>query len=149
MLRLNDFIKTKYTNNYKNILFYVFVVELLLIPSFLEKIININKFNFELLSNGLSEPLLSIITYLVPFLELLASLLLLSKKHFVKGVLMIFIIFTAFIFYLIYLRYVLGKYECSCGGILNYLNFEFHLCLNIYITIQSFLILKNNHRANS
>lgn len=77
----------------------------------------------------------TVISWLIPLLELLIVIMLAFEKYRQKGFLFSLLIMTVFTIYITYMILFIPHLPCSCGGILKELSWNNHLLFN------SFLIL--------
>ena len=93
------------------------------------KVINIEAFKFNIIRTAVfPDYMVNAITYLVILIESTVVLFLLFKRR--KGLILFAISMFIFSVYIIFLN-INGRYEvCGCGGILNGLEFKYHLLIN-------------------
>lgn len=116
-------------------LLYYFILLFLSYTS-LNKIMNLDSFQMNLMKTGLfQESAASELSLLVITSEFLVILLLLfNKKAGTAVVTMMITVFTVYIFFL----QTNGLYEvCGCGGVLNGLEFKYHLLINLSLITAS------------
>jgi uncharacterized membrane protein YphA (DoxX/SURF4 family) len=78
------------------------------------------------------------ITYGLPVLEIILSIILFfpaMQKYALLGAFILMALFTIYVFALIY---GYKHLPCSCGGLLEELSWKQHLILNIFLTITAF-----------
>lgn len=100
------------------------------------KLIKIDSFRTNLIKTTLFSPdLADVISILVIILEIILILALIFFKK--KGLFFCFLTMTIFTIYISFLRFK-GLYEvCGCGGVLNGLQYIYHLLINISLIIGS------------
>jgi hypothetical protein len=107
---------------------------LLFVYAAISKLINYNLFVFTLSQSPLISSSKSSIAWLIPCTELIISLLLFVPrwKHF--GLLSSAILMSIFTIYIGYMLLFVPELPCSCGGIIQKLNWKEHLVFNIFFT---------------
>ena len=106
------------------------------------KILNIQALRFNIARTGVfPDSWLIFLPYLIFSLEFaVVGFLLFNKKLGVLFFALTIFIFSAYIIFL----YNTGRYEvCGCGGILNGLNFQYHLAINLFFLLLSIFVLFN------
>lgn len=104
------------------------------------KMINIPAFRFNIARTGVfPTSWLTVLPYIVVGMELcIVGFLLLKKK---TGVILFALALLSFSMYITYL-YNSGRYEvCGCGGILNGLDFKYHIAINLSFLFLAILVL--------
>ena len=76
-----------------------------------------------------------ILSWLIPSVEILISLMLLIPRFRKVGLLASFILMTSFTIYIAYMLITSPYLPCSCGGVINKLSWEGHLWLNIFLML--------------
>lgn len=106
------------------------------------KLMNIEAFRFNLARTGMyPDSWLLILPYFIVSMELSVVAFLLFQRNL--GIPLFGFVMTVFTAYIIYLFYS-GRYEiCGCGGILNGLQFEYHLTVNLFLVILSIIAIVN------
>ena len=110
------------------------------------KVLNVEAFRFNLARTAVfPEFLLPVLPYMIIGLEFFIEYLLFFKPNVgVKVFAFTMLIFSAYISVLFYY----GRYEvCGCGGILNGLEFKYHLIINLVFALLAFVVIriqKNN-----
>ena len=104
------------------------------------KILNLESFRINLMKTSLfNEDFAKIFSLIVIGLEFLIIILLLFFKKI--GLIIFTLTILIFTTYISYLRFK-GLYEiCGCGGILNGLQYQYHLYINISLILGSFFCL--------
>ena len=100
-----------------------------------------------------SSPLLKnasfILSWLIPFTELVITLLLFIPASRQTGLFYSFLLMSLFTAYIAYMVLNASQLPCSCGGILQQLSWQQHLLLNIILSILAatgYLLEKTNKR---
>lgn len=106
------------------------------------KLLNIDALRFNLARTGIyPDSWLVVLPYAIVALEFFVVGFLLFRKRI--GIPLFASIMTFFTGYILYLFYT-GRYEvCGCGGVLNGLEFEYHLGINISFIILSIIAMFN------
>lgn len=100
------------------------------------KYMNIESFRMNLVKTSLfSIKTAHFFSYIIILLEIVAVAFLLFFKK--KGLLLFSFIMLVFTLYISFLRFK-GIYEvCGCGGILNGLQYKYHLLINFFLILSS------------
>ena len=114
--------------------------------TFLKKVLDISQFESVLLKSTLIEAYqVEALLYVIPIIELITVILLLSKK-FILGLYLSFFLTLTFTAYLIILNDFSFYEGCSCGGIFYNLSYSEHLVMNLFFlgvsTVSIFLYNK-------
>lgn len=114
----------------------------------MNKFLALKSFQINLLKTGVFGNNTTIyLSYFVIIVEFLVLLFLVFNKKF--GTLFMIIMLSVFTIYISFLR-LYGRYEvCGCGGILNGLQFKYHLIINILLISFSYLIYNSYKKSNS
>ena len=109
--------------------FYLFLIFFFCYTS-VNKLMNLNSFRTNLIKTSLfTDAEASWFSILVILIEIFVILVLIFKKRL--GLMLITLLLLIFTLYISYLRFK-GLYEvCGCGGILNGLDYKYHLIINI------------------
>ena len=83
------------------------------------------------LLEAISEPL----SYIVPLVELVIAVLLISTKHKLKALYAATGLMALFTIYIIAILFINKETPCGCGGIIQALNWPQHIILNISYVI--------------
>jgi len=128
-------------------LIYYFLI-LFISYTFMNKLSALHSFQVNLLKTGLySLDVAKQLSYLVLAGELGVLIALLFFKK--AGSVLLFAMLTVFTLYICLLR-LLGRYEvCGCGGVLNGLEFRYHLLINLGLVVLSWLLLKDSIKKNN
>ncbi|WP_395051965.1 MauE/DoxX family redox-associated membrane protein [Flavobacterium sp.] len=117
---------------------YTAVNKLMNLESFRTNLVKTSVFTFEI-ANYFS--------YLVIILEIFVVIILLFFKQ--KGLLLFCFIILIFTLYISFLNFK-GFYEvCGCGGILNGLQYKYHLLINLSLIISSLYCYLILNKANN
>ena len=111
------------------------------------KLINHATFEVILFQSPLAKDYRSIISWVVPGIELVIVVLLLLEKSRRFGLLLSLFLMLVFTCYISYMILFIPSLPCSCGGILKELSWNSHLILNGFIIcsiIISLVSLKNH-----
>jgi uncharacterized membrane protein YphA (DoxX/SURF4 family) len=112
---------------------------ILFIYTGLNKMIDIDKFKFEMGRSPFIQNINEFIAYTVPTGEMLLALLLIIKRTRLLGLYLSFALmalFTGYIWLMLNYSYDL---PCSCGGILEKMSWKDHLFFNVGFTILSLI----------
>jgi putative oxidoreductase len=102
----------------------------------LSKLLNLEKFVRDMKSQPLPDVVSGSLVVLLPFSEVLISGLLFFKKTRLRGLLLSLILMISFIIYIVtVLTGGFDKVPCSCGGVIEWLNWEEHLLLNLFFVL--------------
>jgi hypothetical protein len=121
---------------------YYFLI-LFISYTMMNKLLAIKSFQVNLLKTGLFDNATAIyLSYIVIITECLVLLILIFRKK--TGTILLLIMFVIFTIYISVLRYY-GRYEvCGCGGVLNGLEFKYHLIINLALVFFSYLLFNAN-----
>jgi uncharacterized membrane protein YphA (DoxX/SURF4 family) len=118
---------------------YVEIISALLIILFiytgLNKLLDHNKFQFQLGQSPFIEPMAGFISIALPAGELVIAALLIFKRTRLPGLyasIFLMALFTAYVYIMLRFSYDL---PCSCGGVLEALSWESHLIFNSVYTV--------------
>jgi len=84
-------------------------------------------------------PFGTIIAWIVPFLEIAIVLLLVWPAYRRRGLLMGTLLMAIFTCYIAYMLLTQSKLPCTCGGILDQMNWREHFFFNLFITLISLI----------
>ena len=115
--------------------FYLFFI-FFFCYTLVNKLINIHSFRTNLIKTSLfDENSAYYFSYFVLFIEFSVIITLLFLKE--KGLLLFCFVILIFTLYISYLKFK-GYYEvCWCGGILNGLQYKYHLSINLSLIVSS------------
>ena len=122
---------------------------LLFIYAAVSKLADFQKFQVRLGKSPLLAPFVSAVTWLVPSTEVLIALLLTIKRFQLAALYFSFSLMIAFTVYIITILNFSEYIPCSCGGILQNMNWHQHLVFNsifIILGIVAVLIYPNNEK---
>ncbi len=102
----------------------------------LTKWINFNHFSRSMLSQPLPYALTNVLIYLIPFIEIVAALLLIPQHTRQLGLWITSLLMIAFTAYVVYIKLsALENTTCPCGGLFSQLNWNQHTWVNSLLTI--------------
>jgi hypothetical protein len=112
----------------------------------INKLMKLDSFRMNILKTGVfSENTIKYLSVFVVSIELITVVLLLTKKRI--GILLFTGLMITFTFYVTYLR-ANGLYEvCGCGGVLNRLEYKYHLMINLFFVIISSVLVVNEYKT--
>jgi hypothetical protein len=112
----------------------------------INKLMKLDSFRMNILKTGVfSENTIKYLSVFVVSIELITVVLLLTKKRI--GILLFTGLMITFTFYVTYLR-ANGLYEvCGCGGVLNGLEYKYHLMINLFFVIISSVLVVNEYKT--
>lgn len=118
------------------------------------KIIDYSKFRIQLGQSPILSPFADWISFLIPFSEFVIAFFLVFRRTRFLGLLSSFILMVLFSFYIYIILHYSAFIPCSCGGILEKMNWNQHLIFNVLFTVLAgiaLLILPkySNHETNS
>lgn len=114
---------------------------LLFVYTALNKLIEHTKFELVLKKSPLLEGYAVEVSWLLPIAEIIVSFLLLfpaMRKYGLYGAAVLMVLFTL---YIVYMLLFTPNLPCSCGGVLEGLNWTQHLLFNIFFLLLSILAL--------
>lgn len=88
------------------------------------------------------KPFAGILRWAVPITEILIAVMLLTKKYRLLGLYGSLALMLAFTFYVGGILQFNKELPCSCGGIIDKLNWPQHLVFNIIFTILAFIAIR-------
>jgi hypothetical protein len=103
------------------------------------KLLDYTKFSVELGKSPLLTAFAGYVAWSIPVIEIGIALLLTFKRSRLAG---LYASFTIMILFTVYITYILlfSPYvPCSCGGVLQHLNWRTHLLFNIFFVLLSAL----------
>jgi hypothetical protein len=112
---------------------------------------DINLFQGQMIQSPLLPlSLIKILSYAVPFFELVVVALLIFDKTKGIGFHLSYFIMLLFTLYLITLVMFFGhNIPCACGGILGNMGYTTHIILNVFFTLLSFLAIILNKQTKN
>ena len=115
------------------------IISILLIILFVyaatSKLLDYHKFQVQLSQSPILTAFSRQIAMLIPALEILISILLVTKKFRLPGLYASFTLLLLFIGYIIAITKFSSYIPCSCGGILENFGWNAHLLLNIFFGV--------------
>lgn len=99
------------------------------------KLADYSTFSLQLSKSPFISPLVKLVAWEIPTIELIAAFLLAIKNTKLLGLyisLFLMTLFTAYIYAMLHYSYYI---PCSCGGILSAMNWDQHLVFNAVFTI--------------
>lgn len=139
--------------NKRNFLYYFnnftwYLLVFLFTYTGVSKIINHATFEVTLFQSPLAKDYRSIISWVVPGIELIIVLLLFPEKSRRLGLLLSLLLMLVFTCYIAYMVLFIPNLPCSCGGILKELSWNNHLLLNSFIIVSIIISLAGltNHK---
>ena len=112
---------------------------LLFVYAAFSKLINHQGFVHALQNSPLLQSFSKTLSWLVPGIEILVSVLLLSPSLKKTGLLWSALLLSGFTGYIAYMLLFIPNLPCSCGGILNNMTWKQHLVFNSCCTLLAFL----------
>ncbi|WP_141675536.1 MauE/DoxX family redox-associated membrane protein [Formosa haliotis] len=139
----------KWVQKHRN--FIIEIISNLLVVLFLyaaiSKLINFEHFSWQLSQSPYISPLSSLLSWLIPVVEILIAITLISKKYRTLGLYSSLIILTAFTLYIFSVLKFSDNIPCSCGGVLSNLSWKNHLIFNLaFILFTIFGILFQSYK---
>ena len=140
------------TDKLKNgtVLFISYLFILLFVYAAVSKFLDYDNFQVQLGQSPLLSAYAGFVVWMIPLLELVIAVLLAVKQFRVIGLyasLGLMVLFSSYIYLILnYSSYV----PCSCGGILEKMNWHEHLYFNLFFTLLSLFalfLLQNTKRS--
>lgn len=120
---------------------YVEIISALLIILFIytgiNKMMDIDKFKYEMGRSPFIENMSSFIAYTLPAGEIVLALLLIIKRTKLLGLYLSFMLMAFFTGYIWLMLNYASDLPCSCGGIISQLSWNEHLVFNACFTIMT------------
>ncbi len=112
------------------------------------KVLNLDAFKFNIARTAVfPEYFINVIPYLVIILEFTVIIFLIFRKKI--GTILFAASMLIFSIYII-LLYQHGRYEvCGCGGVLNGLEFRYHLLINLIFLLLALSVIYLNHKIKT
>lgn len=88
----------------------------------------------------------SFLSWAVPTIEIVISILLFVPRFRKTGLLFSFSLMTLFTAYIGYMLITSSHLPCSCGGVISKLSWQQHLWLNIFLTLLAATAMYLNNR---
>jgi uncharacterized membrane protein YphA (DoxX/SURF4 family) len=105
----------------------------------ISKLADFQKFQAQIGQSSLLAPFAGIVTWLIPTLEVLFATLLTIRKFQLTAMYLSFTLMAIFTFYVVIIQNFSEYIPCSCGGILQNMNWHQHLVFNIYFMLLAFV----------
>lgn len=122
---------------------------LLFVYAAASKLLDFENFKAQLGQSPILSPFAGMIVWLVPFLEIAVSILLFSKTYRTLGLtlaLSLMVMFSAYIFIILHF----GSFvPCSCGGILEKMNWRQHFIFNLIFVLLAAIGFALSYSSNS
>ena len=99
------------------------------------KLIDHSFFKSSILQSPIISNYATVISWLIPLLELSIVVMLSFAKYRQKGLLFSLLLMTVFTVYIIYMILFIPHLPCSCGGILKELSWSSHLLFNSFLVL--------------
>jgi len=117
----------------------------------LSKLLDFNKFKYQLSQSPFIANSSGYIAWLIPFGEILISILLIRKRTRFAGLYFSFFLMLLFSGYLFIMLKYSSYLPCSCGGVLSSMSWKQHLVFNLVFTglsLSGILIQNRNQTKN-
>ena len=99
------------------------------------KLIDHEVFEAAILRSPIIRPQATIISWLIPMIELLIVVMLLLQQYRKAGLLLSLLLLTIFTAYIGYMILFIPDLPCSCGGVLKELSWNNHLLFNSFFIL--------------
>jgi hypothetical protein len=120
----------------------LFLLILLWVYAAASKLIDYPRFERQMQRQALLPFMKSLLIYLLPWSELmLAGMLCFEKTQKIGLISSLILLFTFTSYIVLALTNSLGKYPCSCGGILEHMGWTAHLFFNLFFLGLTFIII--------
>lgn len=106
----------------------------LFIYAALSKLLEFDKFKYQLSQSPFIANSSRFIVWVIPFVEILISVLLISKRTRFAGLYLSFFLMLLFTGYLFIMLKYSSYLPCSCGGVLSYMSWKQHFVFNLVFT---------------
>lgn len=113
------------------------------------KLADVEKFRYALSRSPLLSGSESIVAVLLPLIELFVSGLLYFESSRQKGFQASLILLLAFTIYLVCMLFTNKNLPCTCGGVIQQLNWREHIALNVFfilLTVTALLFHRKNKK---
>ena len=114
-----------------------FLFILLFVYAALMKLLDVEKFTVQLGQSPLLMAFAPLIAWVVPIIELIVAALLIFSRFRLVGLYASFTLMVMFTVYIIIVLNLASHVPCSCGGILEDMNWTQHLIFNIWFVLLS------------
>jgi uncharacterized membrane protein YphA (DoxX/SURF4 family) len=108
---------------------------LLFVYAAVSKWLDFEKFRAQLGQSPLLSWIAGVVAWLIPFLELIISIILLFSAYRYLALFISFSLMCIFTFYIIVIMNFSDYVPCSCGGILKNMNWTTHLIFNCCVSV--------------
>lgn len=125
--------KTKFNKIYVPGISYFLVV--LFVYTAVSKLLDIGIFQSQMAQSEMLQPYTNLLSWLVPLSELVLAGLLLSKPTRSIGLMGSFVLMLGFSFYVYLIMTYSPSLPCSCGGILQEMDWPAHLIFNLSVSL--------------
>ena len=133
----------------KGIFFVRMLLILLLVYAAVSKLLDFHDFDVQLKKSPMLAPNADWIVWIVPFSELLVSILLLVPRYVLLGLYSSFSLLVGFTTYIVLVLHFTENIPCSCGGILESLGWTEHIVFNLFFIVMAVLaIFLITHQKN-
>lgn len=105
------------------------------------KFLDRNSFEAVLLQSPIIRNYALVISYALPVIEILISVLLLLEKYRYRGFILSLMALSIFTSYIGYLILFVPNLPCSCGGVLKELSWRNHIIFNLFFIILNLVSL--------
>jgi uncharacterized membrane protein YphA (DoxX/SURF4 family) len=112
------------------------------------KLMDFDIFQEQLAESPVLEPVAPVITFGLPAVEFIVSILLFLPKYRLKGFYASLFLMIAFTIYVAVLMSFSTQLPCSCGGIMEQLSWKGHLIFNCSCTLLAFAAIRMHNRLN-
>lgn len=99
------------------------------------KLYDLNDFRYVLTFSPLLNPAAGLISWSLPLIEIIISLLLFFPRTRRVGLWSSLIIMILFTGYLTYMVYFTPHHPCSCGGVISKMTWKQHIVFNLFFTL--------------
>lgn len=107
----------------------------------LAKLIDYDKFRLQLGQSPVLTAFAGTVVWLVPAVEIVISVMLMSKRFRLAGLYAAYSLMVMFTAYIVVITRFSEYIPCSCGGVLEKLSWDQHLAFNIGFVVLSFVAI--------
>jgi hypothetical protein len=111
------------------------------------KYIDMKIFRFSLSQAPIIQDHLNLVSYTLPGIEILITILLVIPKTRLKGLYASLILLSIFTIYLIAMVFSTSQLPCGCGGVINKLTWKQHILFNLFFVIISIVGIRLHRNA--
>src|SRR5690242_17214712 len=126
-------LKTTITEIVSALLIFLFVYVAI------NKLINHDQFVYALKQSPIMPGFITLVSWVIPITELVVSLFLFIPKLRALGLLLSAFLMSAFTFYVAGMLLFAPQLPCSCGGVIQQLNWHQHMLFNILFTLLAYM----------